>query len=1610
MPPRGAAALALLLLRLDCGWHLARTSCGSWGASAVMNSPAVAAVQASISASAVHDRIVLTEDILFAPTDQLFVAHSLTFTSLQVNNATGALESACIDDATQQPRHCRLYSEPRGRVSGNDRFLPFFFTDNVFSTSDELEMTVTFEALEIHNAYVFLGGESTVDTYAAGSVFKAVKNLGFDLPPLQVHFHDCYVHHNGAHHAGGVVFSEAGETTVVVSGQSVFEMNSVEQDAPTVSNGRPLGMGGVFAAAGNLTVEVYDDASFALNSAPGGGVAAALGTLNLAAVDNASFVNNSADGASFEGTFAQSCGGVLYSETDLSLLARDQVLFDGNSGQAGGVACGLAGATNITVRDGCKFINNVASLGRGAVATCAGETCEIDVQGGSGEGSVLLASNAAHGEGGCFYSAVAFSAAFTLVNATLAYNSGSYGGALYMSPFVGSDSSGFVPVMQATFENVALRNNSATTGSGGALFVRGEIRVSNCTFEGNVAQEDGGAVFVDANSYLSINLTISREDEALFGSGGSISAGPYTSVSLVAVDFLVSRAGSYGGALALGSESSLSAIGAAFGECEATSGACIYIASLCEDVALDHVSVWASHGVLRGGFLYVGSESVVALSHVTGSRSTTDGYGGLAFMESDATLTIADSNVVSWSTNNGGCVALSARSALVVTDSFVMGTATTLGGLFYVADDGRLELHHVFARMESISVSLGPDTPMEPVIPIDGGCVYANIFSTIIITDSSFDDCASTHFGGAFFLAEYSNTTIDGLLVDKARAAFGGGMYVARAASLRQHDTTIRKCAAATAGGGIYLDGMPSLTDLDDLSIEECTAGEAPLPHLVHGASSTGDGLGLDDTVNAMDSAAAGSGGAIFLDDSAKVDLSGSVVLRGNSAARGGGVYVDQHAQLTGCTGCQLLDNAAISGGAVYVDANGHAILDHSALHNNSASVSGGAVYSEEGWCSLLNATLADNRAQQSGGGVYFAGPPSPLGFLNISLQATRFDANSAPCAGAHVAATGNMQVELTGCTFEEQEGGPQSADTAPSVSTSARTCPSKSGASTSLTSSAKAFAAADIWVDACSGTRLVLASSMSDGGEGDANDGENGTLPELNSNAPALSSSPSSALSSYRVEYGKDDCPSSSSNSDSWWALVAAILFGVIAVLLTLLLLLQVARTWRLKNRLLRKALPSMIAMRLQRGERVVDSYEHATIVFADIVGYTAYSSKVTAEEVVTLLDTIFHRFDIECEECQCLKVKTIGDCYMAASGCLPDDKLVDSHNSSLFLLRGTLFGWHMINAMQDFRESTGIDLSIRVGLHQGKVTAGVLGKQRLQYDCFGDTVNVASRMESSSEPNKITMELNTAQRLQAAYPQTFIFGPPSRKSVKGKGEMLCCVLHDIRMDPQDQLRSIKSMSSTKALRRRQYARAQSFRDVGLTAGSPTVGSGGISRLSPSHTRRGASSLRFPYLRMASLWRWLTKSPLADELQARRKICPCTESAIMWPIDEDRSQEHLVSPSSMSSHGASCYLPLKTTCSQLDLQITEADHMQLGNGHGDRDHDGDDVAVCERHGAEGCGDEDESNWAHARPTLRAAAYDDGHGYLHKDDDEVAGKTAGRGARVHRFELERGPS
>jgi len=192
--------------------------------------------------------------------------------------------------------------------------------------------------------------------------------------------------------------------------------------------------------------------------------------------------------------------------------------------------------------------------------------------------------------------------------------------------------------------------------------------------------------------------------------------------------------------------------------------------------------------------------------------------------------------------------------------------------------------------------------------------------------------------------------------------------------------------------------------------------------------------------------------------------------------------------------------------------------------------------------------------------------------------------------------------------------------------------------------------------------------------------------------------------------------------------------------------------------DELLTNAIPASIAARLRHGERrIAESYPDTSIVFADLVGSTSWAHDTSPEEVVELLDDLFIRFDALADRHGIEKIKTIGDAYMAVAGA-PEPRT--DHASVAVEI-----GLDMLDAVAGVRESTGLPIEVRVGVGSGRVVGGVIGRRRLLFDLWGDTVNLASRMESSGVAGRVQVAESTYRLLPAG---RFVVEP---REIEAKG-----------------------------------------------------------------------------------------------------------------------------------------------------------------------------------------------------------------------------------------------
>ncbi len=204
-----------------------------------------------------------------------------------------------------------------------------------------------------------------------------------------------------------------------------------------------------------------------------------------------------------------------------------------------------------------------------------------------------------------------------------------------------------------------------------------------------------------------------------------------------------------------------------------------------------------------------------------------------------------------------------------------------------------------------------------------------------------------------------------------------------------------------------------------------------------------------------------------------------------------------------------------------------------------------------------------------------------------------------------------------------------------------------------------------------------------------------------------------------------------------------------------------------RKSERLLLNILPVAVAEKLKREQRTIaDHFPEVTVLFADIVGFTQLSAAIPPAEMVDYLNQIFSAFDYLAAANNLEKIKTIGDAYMVVGG-LPEER--DDHVQAIANM-----ALGMREALTEFNDRYDQSLKMRIGIHTGPVVAGVIGVRKFIYDLWGDTVNIASRMESHGVADGIQVSEAVYTRLRHDYD----LEPRGVISVKGKGEMMTYLL----------------------------------------------------------------------------------------------------------------------------------------------------------------------------------------------------------------------------------------
>ena len=216
----------------------------------------------------------------------------------------------------------------------------------------------------------------------------------------------------------------------------------------------------------------------------------------------------------------------------------------------------------------------------------------------------------------------------------------------------------------------------------------------------------------------------------------------------------------------------------------------------------------------------------------------------------------------------------------------------------------------------------------------------------------------------------------------------------------------------------------------------------------------------------------------------------------------------------------------------------------------------------------------------------------------------------------------------------------------------------------------------------------------------------------------------------------------------------------------------------------LLRNILPDETALELkEHGKVKAKKFESVTVMFTDFKGFTRYSESLSPEELVQAVDYFFSKFDAVMDKYGLEKIKTIGDAYMCAGG-LPFP--TDDHH-----LKMVQAGFEIAQIMEDAKKNTAggiMNIDIRIGINTGPVVSGVVGTRKFAYDIWGDAVNVASRMESMSEPGKINVSESTYQLIKDIYECEH----RGQIHVKNKGMMDMYFVHELKNKEQAQKENV--------------------------------------------------------------------------------------------------------------------------------------------------------------------------------------------------------------------------
>jgi phospholipid-translocating ATPase len=188
--------------------------------------------------------------------------------------------------------------------------------------------------------------------------------------------------------------------------------------------------------------------------------------------------------------------------------------------------------------------------------------------------------------------------------------------------------------------------------------------------------------------------------------------------------------------------------------------------------------------------------------------------------------------------------------------------------------------------------------------------------------------------------------------------------------------------------------------------------------------------------------------------------------------------------------------------------------------------------------------------------------------------------------------------------------------------------------------------------------------------------------------------------------------------------------------------------------QQLLTQMMPPNALTNLEKGNQVMDRLNQVTLMFADIVGFTAWSSTRSPFEVVNMLSELFTRFDKMSVENNVYKVHTIGDCYVAMG--YVNDNIRNPAKEAVNVIK---FASGLIELIKETNEQCGIELGMRIGIHTGEITGGITGTKIVRYDVYGEDVQIANKMESNGMSGRVAVSETTKVLIDSYMPQMFLF-----------------------------------------------------------------------------------------------------------------------------------------------------------------------------------------------------------------------------------------------------------